>query len=182
MRYDQSQLGPRLAADYVLGLMPDRARRRFERVIGRNATLAATVAGWSERLGPLDAATEDIAPPAYVWRAIERRIGAGARVAATRPRANLRYFWRAFAMSAIAASTAIAIYIALNPTPLPTTVEALAEKIGLPGWVEAARHAPVDVGLSTMRFGISERERPRWIRAALLLTGDAQPLTVPAPR
>jgi hypothetical protein len=182
MRYDQPELGPRLAADYVLGLMPRRARRRFERVIARDATLSATVAGWSERLEPLDAVTEDITPPAYVWRAIERRIGVSVGPAARPHAGRLRYFWRAFTMSVIAASAALAIYITLSPAPLPTTVEALAEKIGLPGWMEAARHAPADIGLSTMRLGISERERPRWIRAALLLTGDAQPLTVPAPR
>jgi len=176
MRYDQPELSSRLAADYMFGLMPRRARGRFERVIAKNATLAAKVAGWGERLAPLDTVTEDIAPPPHVWRAIERRIGLNARPAGRR-QTHLRFSWRIFAAGAIAATAAIALYIALNPTPVSTTVEALADKIGLPGWMEAARRAPTDISLSTMRLGISERERPRWIRAALLLTSDAQPIT-----
>jgi anti-sigma-K factor RskA len=176
MRYDQPELSSRLAADYLFGLMPALARGRFERVIAKNATLAAKVAGWSEQLAPLDGVTEDIAPPPHVWRAIERRIGLSAKPAALQQR-RLRFSWRIFAVSAIAASAAIVLYIAFNPVPVSTTVEAVAEKIGLPGWMEAARRAPADISLSTMRLGISERERPRWIRAALLLTSDAQPIT-----
>ena len=57
MRYDRPVLGNRLAADYVLGIMPRRARCRFEQVIARDATLASLVAGWAERLKPLDTTT-----------------------------------------------------------------------------------------------------------------------------
>jgi len=176
MRYDQPELSSRLAADYMFGLMPRRARGRFERVIAKDATLAAKVAGWGERLAPLDTVTEDIAPPPRVWRAIERQIGLSAKPAA-RPQRHLRFSWRILGISAIAASAAIALYVALTPIPVSTAFEPLAEKIGLPGWMEAARRAPTDISLSTMRLGISERERPRWIRAALLLTSDAQPIT-----
>ncbi len=183
MRYERAELGERLAADYVLGMMPRRARRRFERAMAGSATLAAAVAGWSESLGLLDAMTEDEMPPARVWRAIERRIGPTTHLPApARRRVGPRTFWRGLAATAIAACAAVAIIIALNPAPLPNLVEALAEKTGLPGWIAAVQHAPADIGLSTIALGVPERERPRWIRAALLLTGDALPLTADPPQ
>jgi hypothetical protein len=180
MRYDHPELAKRLAADYVLGLMPRRARWRFERAMARNATLAATVAGWSDRLAPLDMLTADETPSGQVWRAIERRVAPSATPAAP-PRRTGRVFWRAVFATALTACAALAIYIALSPTPLSDTIEALAEKTGFAGWMDAAKHAPPDVGLSTINLGISERERPRWIRAALLLADDALPITAKPP-
>ncbi|MGA8401685.1 MAG: hypothetical protein WB697_17490, partial [Stellaceae bacterium] len=55
-------------------------------------------------------------------------------------------------------------------------VAALAEKTGIDGWIASAQHAAPDIGLSTMRLGVPERERPRWLRAALLLTNDTLPV------
>ncbi len=180
MRYDRPELVQHLAADYVLGLMPRRARWRFERVFARNMSLAAAVAEWSERLEPLDAMTADATPPAYVWRAIDRRVGPGIRPV-ERQRAGLRVFMRVILATAVTACAALVISVALNPTRLPGIVDALSEKLGLPVWMEAAKRAPADLGLSTMSLGISERERPRWIRAALLVTGDAAPITAGLP-
>jgi anti-sigma-K factor RskA len=174
MNYDRPELGGRLAADYVLGLMPSRTRRRFEREMAGNATLAAAVAGWSERLGPLDSLTADETPPAHVWRRIEKRIGAVAPARATRTRV-FAFSWRGFAIAAMAACAAIAIIVAVDPAPVRNEIAALAEKTGLDGWIASAEHAAPDIGLSTMRLGVSERERPRWLRAGLLLTDEALP-------
>jgi len=181
MNYDRPELGERLAAEYVLGLMPARARRRFEREIAGNATLAAAVAGWSERLAPLDSPTVEQMPPAHVWHRIEQRVGSAAPVRAKAPKRRLGFFLRGFGMAIAAACAAIAIYVAVNPTPLRDEVAALAQKTGLNGWIASARHAVPDIGLSTMRLGVPERERPRWLRAALLLTNDALPLTAAQP-
>ena len=180
MRYDRPELGERLAADYVLGLMPARARQRFDRALADNATLAARVAAWSELLTPLDAVTAGETPPTHVWRKIERRVGSGLRQAG-RPRATIRIFWRAFAATAFAACVALAVAIALDPTPLPKFVEDLAGEIGLPGSAAPAAHHPAVIGLSAIDIGISERERPRWIRDALLLTNSALPIIADLP-
>jgi anti-sigma-K factor RskA len=176
MNYNRPELGERLAADYVLGVMPARARRRFEREMAGNATLAALTAGWSERLGPLDSATDDETPPAHVWRRIEQRIGAIAPVRAAARTRRASFFWRGFAMAAVGVCAVIAVCVAVDPGPVRNEVAALAEKTGLDGWIASARHAAPDLGLSTMRLGVPERERPRWLRAALLLTNDALPV------
>jgi len=202
VNYARPQRGERLAADYVLGMMPPRARRRFERAMATNATLSATVAAWSDRLAPLDTLTAEEAPPARVWRAIDQRIGdqrigdqrigdrrIGDRRDAPAPhlgqgarRGGFGFFWRGFGAITIAACAAVAIYIAIDPAPLTDVVAELTDKTGLPRMIEAAKNnAPADIGLSTIRLGVPERERPRWLRAALLLTDDAVPLTGPAP-
>jgi hypothetical protein len=179
MNYTRPERGERLAADYVLGMMPPRARRRFERVMSTNATLAATVAAWSD----LDTLILEEAPPARVWRAIDQRVGdrrAGSALGvpqAGRSR-GFGFFWRGFGAITVAACAAVAICVAINPAPVRDMAAELTDKIGLSKMIEAARdHAPADIGLSTIRLGVPERERPRWLRAALLLTDDAVPLT-----
>jgi anti-sigma-K factor RskA len=162
----------------VLGMMPPRARRRFERAMATNATLAALVATWSDRLAPLDTLIAEEAPPARVWRAIDQRVGPAPSVRrAPRPR-GVGFFWRGFGAVAVGACAAVAIYIAVSPAPVTGFVAELIDKAGLSRVIEAAEdHAPADIGLSTIRLGVPERERPRWLRAALLLTDDAVPLT-----
>jgi anti-sigma-K factor RskA len=175
MNYTRPELGERLAADYALGLMPVRARQRFERAMAGNATLAASTAFWSERLGTLDSMTADETPPAYVWRRIEQRIGRTAPNPGP-ARGWIGFSWRGFGVAVAAACALIAIYVAIIPTMVRDEVAALAEKTGLDGWIASAQHAAPDSGLSTMRLGVPERERPRWMRAALLLTDDARPI------
>jgi anti-sigma-K factor RskA len=186
MRYDRPELGERLAADYVLGTMPRRARYRFERVIAHDATLAARVAGWADRLQPLDTETDDETPPARVWRAIERRLGFPRYTPLPlQPRIAIFTFWRGLGAAAIAACAAIALYVAVSPVTLPKLVAELADKTGLSGWTAAAPPRSGDIGLSLMTLGISERERPRWLRAALLLSADSKisvTIEPPAPR
>jgi hypothetical protein len=177
MDYNRPNLGERLAADYVLGLMPPRARQRFERELAASATLSAIVAGWSERFAPLDDTTRDEAPPAHIWRAIDRRIGAGA--APAQRRCSLSVFWRGVVLTAVAACAAVIIYVAPNPAALHRDLRALADRAGISDLVGSAPHAMPDIGLSTMRLGVPERERPRWLRAALLLSSEALPLTTP---
>jgi hypothetical protein len=177
MNYGHRELGERLAADYVLGLMPPRARRRFEQAMARDAGLSAMVAGWSQRFAPLDAATLDEMPPARIWRAINRRVGAVAWPTGR----SVEWFWRGLALTAAAAFAAILFYVAVNPTPLRRELHAFADRLGVPDLIGSAPHAMPDIGLSTMRLGVSERERPRWLRAALLLSSDALPLTRPPP-
>src|SRR5262249_16814272 len=167
---------------YVLGLMPPRARQRFERELTASATLSAVVAGWSERFAPLDDTTRDEAPPPHVWRAIDRRTGAGAAPAQRR---SLSVFWRGVVLPAAAACAATLIYVAPNPAALHRDLRAAADRVGISDWVGSAPRAMPDIGLSTMRLGVPERERPRWLRAALLLSSEARPLTAPqaaAPR
>lgn len=70
------QLREQLAAEYVLGTLSGRVRRRFAQLMKYDVELRGTVAAWEMRLTPLAAAMPEISPPARVWQAIAARIGA----------------------------------------------------------------------------------------------------------
>ncbi len=139
MRYDDPELRRRLAGEYVLGTMPSRTRRRFARLIRDDPALAALVAAWEARLAPLDATTPPIAPPARVWRAIERRIAVELPTAV--PALGRRWvrslaLWQGIAAGAAAICVALALYLVLlPPAPTPAVVAVLADDRGDPSWV-----------------------------------------------
>lgn len=72
---DNEPLRERLAAEYVLGTLRGRARRRFEGLMHGDAALRRTVAAWADRIGAMAEFVPPVAPPAQVWRAIRTRLG-----------------------------------------------------------------------------------------------------------
>lgn len=153
MRYDSPELRERLAAEYVLGTMPSRSRRRFERLMAADPELARAVGAWADRLSPLDAPTPPVAPPARVWRAIERRTGGPA--AAPQPLfgwLDALAWWRGLALAASAAAVALALYVAAGsgPTPAPTVVAVLTGRGGEAGWVAVAGPTNGEVSISAV--------------------------------
>lgn len=77
MKFASEDLREKLAAEYVLGTMSARARRRFEFHLRGNPQLRRAVANWEERLAPLTAALPPVAPPPRVWAAIRTRLRMG---------------------------------------------------------------------------------------------------------
>jgi anti-sigma-K factor RskA len=74
MNYSQPELRRALAADYVIGLMPGTARRRFERLLQDDQSLRGEVAQWQETLATLTTPLSDQPVPERVWQAIVARI------------------------------------------------------------------------------------------------------------
>jgi anti-sigma-K factor RskA len=74
MNYQHPQLIEELAAQYVLGTLRGRARRRFERVCARNAKALDAVRRWEDRLVDLLAGVVPVAPSAVVWDQIKFRV------------------------------------------------------------------------------------------------------------
>ena len=106
-----------LAAEYVLGTLQGRARRRFERLLKSDPDLRRQVAQWQERLQPLNQAIEPVQPPARVWRSIERRLAlTSGRGALPRLWDDLR-FWRASAFTAALTAIFLAVTLAVAPAP-----------------------------------------------------------------
>ena len=95
MKRPAGELAHRLAAEYVVGTLRGRARRRFEGWMREDAALAAIVRQWEDGLTPLAARVAPVEPPARVWRAIEARIAAS-RVAPRGSFWSSLAFWRTF--------------------------------------------------------------------------------------
>lgn len=106
MNYQHPQLIEELAAQYVLGTLRGRARRRFERLCARNANALHAVRRWEDRLVDLLAGVVPVAPSAVVWDQIRFRVR---RDRALRPKRVFATFgnWR-FALAAGIAALAIA--------------------------------------------------------------------------
>lgn len=153
MRYDAPEIRERLVEDYVLGTMPRRAQRRFERLMATDMELARMAGAWADRLAPLDLATPAVAPPDHVWQAIERQIG----LETVAPSGPLRRwleslaFWRVLSLAGSLATVALAFHIAVSPRPIaPTVVAVLAGRGGEPGWVAIAGPTPGKVVVSAV--------------------------------
>jgi len=110
MRFADETLRDKLAAEYVLGTMSARARRRFEFHLRGNPQLRRAVAQWEARLSKLTA----IEPPARVWQAIKARLKIGQSV---RPGfwENLS-FWRVSSFASGLLALALVVFVAV-PRP-----------------------------------------------------------------
>jgi anti-sigma-K factor RskA len=116
-----------LAAEYALGTLDGRERRRAEALLQGDADFAAAVRDWERRLGGLSESIAPVDPPARLLEDIKQRI-AGQPTApvialdAMRTRLNR---WRGFgtAMAALAAVLAAVMVTSLiRPDVLPATL------------------------------------------------------------
>lgn len=200
MKYQNQELRDALAAEYALGTLQGRARRRFERSLKDDPRLRQTVTLWQERLAPLDALVEPIEPPARVWRAIQARVerDAGRRVAA-QPRgfwASLG-LWRGIALASTAAAFALAVSLTVStmkPGPTETMVVVMQDAQATPAitvsWPTAQRGATTlrvqVVGHPQMASGTSWElwmlpsadQKP--VSLGLIGTEPTQELSIPA--
>ena len=156
MRYDDPDLRERLAAEYVLGTMPSRSRRRFERLIASDPALARVVGVWADRLASIDATVAPEEPPARVWRGIERRLALDEPAAApAQGWFSSLAFWRALGVAASAAAAGLIIYVAAfsgrNAPPIPTVVAVLADQSGDPNWIAITGPQRGEVSVSAVR-------------------------------
>jgi anti-sigma-K factor RskA len=116
MRFADERLRDKLAAEYVLGTMSARARRRFEIHLRGNPQLRRAVAQWETRLSPLADALPAIEPPARVWQAIKTRLQIG-RPAGARLWESLS-FWRVSSFASGLLALALIVFVA---APKPET-------------------------------------------------------------
>ncbi len=114
MRFADETLRDKLAAEYVLGTMSARARRRFEFHLRSNPQLRRAVAQWESRLSPLTDALPAIEPPARVWQAIKARIRIAQPV---RPGIwESLSFWRVSSFASGVLALALIVFVAV-PRP-----------------------------------------------------------------
>jgi len=155
MNYRDPKLRDLLAGEYAMGLLPPRARARFERLMAGDAELQRRVADWQERLTPIDRTAASVSPPRRVWRAIEQ--GTLQRSLPVPPESSgwlqSLAFWRGFAGAAAALAAALAIYIALGPGPArtPTVLAVLADSAGTPAFIAMRTERAEEVSVVPVR-------------------------------
>jgi anti-sigma-K factor RskA len=116
MRFADENVRDKLAAEYVLGTMSARARRRFEFHLRANPQLRRAVSQWEARLTPLSEALPAIEPPARVWQGIRTRVQVG--------RTEAPGFWESLSfwrISSFASGLLALALIVLIAMPRPET-------------------------------------------------------------
>ena len=119
-RSDRSDRLDALAAEYALGTLPPRVRKRLARVSRTDPVVANAIAGWESRLAALAEAIPGVTPPPRVWTAIRTRLGlAGNDLPAGVDGADWWRslgLWRGLAVAAFALAFALAVTL-LAPRP-----------------------------------------------------------------
>lgn len=155
MNYRDPKLRDLLAGEYAMGLLPPRARARFERLMAGDAALQRLVADWQERLAPIDGSAPAVIPPRRVWRAVEQ--GTLQRSFPPLPQGSgwlhSLAFWRGVAGAAAAMAAALVIYIAVSPGPTraPTVLAVLADSAGTPAFIATRAEHLDEVSVAPVR-------------------------------
>lgn len=147
MNYERPELRDLLAADYALGAMPERARRRFERLMWRDVGLRRLAEDWDLALNRLSAGAPRVKPSARLWRGIERELGWAAAVSPFARWWDSITFWRLSGLAAAAAALALAVYIGAAPERGPTHIAVLGGPDAKPALVA---RLDADEGLLTL--------------------------------
>jgi anti-sigma-K factor RskA len=138
MKHDNPKLIDALAAEYVLGTLTGRARRRFERWRSQEWHVERRVQAWEERLSGLALRLPPMRPSPNVWNQIEKRIGASpASQSRASPQSVNRAPWRALAASAVLFVIAIAGFVTWRTPQGPQLHEIAtltAERAAQPSW------------------------------------------------
>ena len=193
MNYRDPKLRNLLAGEYAMGLLPPRARARFERLMAGDAELARLVADWRERLAPVDQTAPPVAPPRRIWRAVEQGTLQRSFPAPTRSASLLQSlaFWRGFAGAATAVAAALVLYVALGPGPsrAPAVVAVLADSAGTPAFIATRAERAAEVAVAPVRPQSLEAQKSfeLWAIAGgppkplgLVSATPGKPLLVPA--
>jgi len=144
VKYRNESLREALAAEYALGTLQGRARRRFERALKDDPGLRRRVADWQARLDPLNDRVPPVAPPARVWRAIQRRVRPPAARGGLAALWDNLGFWRGAALVSLSAALVLGASLGLlrpEPSNLMVVVmsDAQAQPVMTVSWDTDAR-------------------------------------------
>ena len=137
---DEEEQGPPTAAEFVLGVLSARERRRCELRVLRDPDFAREVAFWEERLGGLADRIRQVPPPADAWARIEAALGGAATAREEGGVWQSLAFWRGLALGAsalAAACLAALIYVGTVAPPSAPLVAKLDAEGGQTGFVAA---------------------------------------------
>lgn len=141
MRKLSRDLAHALAAEYVVGTLRGRARRRFEAIMAADPAVEAIVREWERGLTPLAERVPAVEPPARVWKAIESRI---APTPTSRGFRNSLGFWRSFGLLAGGVASVLLaafLFISSGPRGEPLFVAVLTAPDSAPRMV-VSMHSP----------------------------------------
>lgn len=91
-----------VAAEYVLGVLPEEERREIARRIETDKPFAQLVSRWQQHFDPLNEQFEPVAPPHYLQSQIDHRLFGTEPSVISVPLWSSVVFWRGLAFAALA--------------------------------------------------------------------------------
>ncbi len=181
MRYDDPTLREVLAGEYALGALHGAARRRFERLMRRDAALQRLAQDWQQLLVPLAQETPSAVPPARVFAAIRHRIETGSRAGVTSGFWELLGFWRAFSAIGAAAVVVLALtttFLMLRPPAAvpPSYVAILQDQAAQPAVAVTAYKNPWRLNVESLAVTSTRPDQVLQIWAVEKGSGTLRPL------
>jgi anti-sigma-K factor RskA len=125
--HNHSDLIDRLAAEYVLGTLRGRARRRFEKLLSGSIPMRRAVQSWEQHLFWLSAGVEPVKPPERVWIQIANRIGASQAVVSAPP-VTTSHLWQAIAATVAGIALTLGVLLVTRKPEVVVRVETQVEK------------------------------------------------------
>ncbi|GJG97573.1 anti-sigma factor domain-containing protein [Cupriavidus pauculus] len=160
-----------LAAEYVLGTLPQSRREEIQQRMRTDAVFAGRVRDWENRLDPLTALAEPVQPSATLWH----RIAASVGLRAPRRDPALRWWgklalWRGLALGATACALVLAVLLgwqAFAPPAGPRFVVILSEpRDRTPGWlIQASSDRKLSLISIASQSAPSDRSLQFWTKA-----------------
>ncbi|TAL15620.1 MAG: hypothetical protein EPO01_17965 [Aquabacterium sp.] len=133
MRYDLPHLQEHLAAQYVLGTLSPRARRRLEGLARTRPALRERLDAWTARLGALHIRARPAQATPALWAGIEARLfpaRPGGEPAQARARGRFGWLWSS--LSGLAGAALAVLVLVQNPAMFTSTERLAAEEQALP--------------------------------------------------
>ena len=122
-----------LAAEYVLGTLHGRARRRFQAVLQQRADARLAVWRWEQQWARVAGSLAPLRPPRRVWRGVQQQISPA------RKRAAAPLAWATALAASLAASLAVVVlatYLLLRPVaPVADRLAVFADEQSAALWV-----------------------------------------------
>jgi anti-sigma-K factor RskA len=154
MNYQQPELPPRLAAEYVLGTLQGKARLRFERLMVEQPSVRRLVLAWEQRLAPLSAQVKPQAVSPVVWQKIRQRIGFDPVVNAPLKLSFWQsWLWSGTVMASLLAGMLLWKYLIYQPdiVPIYQDVAVLSTDKAEPTWIGRANSDGSGLKLSSLQ-------------------------------
>ena len=136
-RPDRSQRLDAIAAEYALGTLSPRARRRMDILIRRDAGIATAVHAWEYRLAGFAEAVPAVTPAPRVWQGIRQRLGIDDETRRARePWWASVAIWRGLATAGFALAIGLGVLLStLRPAETEPVVVVLAGQDARPALV-----------------------------------------------
>jgi len=190
-RPDRSDRLDRLAAEYALGTLSPRARRRLASMARASPVVAQAVRDWELRLAMLGTVVPEVNPPPRVWDRIAGRLGLVASAGQREDWWSRVRLWRPLAIASMVATFSVGVlHFTAHLDPSRTAiVVVLAAPDARPAWIATGpvgggilnvkAVAPLDVapGRVLELWALPERGAPRSL--GLLPAGGSGRLMLP---